>query len=179
MRGPKLTVYPKGVLLETYRRRLIALRDDGFNDDFMAALEEVHRQLEKHDALAARLAQHESGDLVWLSRAEFKAMEARLAECEAERLEQALLNGKGSEREARLLARLDEALRLLRRYRTETPLGHQPHMIAHEADAVLRTADSAKPAHSCNCPAKPGENCPFTEAECYARLGLTVSEVQK
>lgn len=56
MRGPKLTVYPKGVLLETYRRRLIALRDDGFNDDFMAALEEVHRQLEKHDALAARLA---------------------------------------------------------------------------------------------------------------------------
>lgn len=26
---------------------------------------------------------------------------------------------------------------LLRRYRTETPLGHQPHMIAHEVDAVL------------------------------------------
>lgn len=34
-----------------------------------------------------------------------------------------------------------EALRkvttLLRRYRTETPIGHQPHMIAHEVDAVL------------------------------------------
>lgn len=72
----------------------------------------------------------------------------RLAECEAERLEQALLNGKGSEREARLLARLAEALRLLRRYRTETPLGHQPHMIAHEADAVLRTADSPEPRES-------------------------------
>lgn len=26
---------------------------------------------------------------------------------------------------------------LLRRYRTETPLGHQPHMIAHEVDEAL------------------------------------------
>ena len=26
---------------------------------------------------------------------------------------------------------------LLARYRDETPLGHQPHMIAHEADAAL------------------------------------------
>ena len=26
---------------------------------------------------------------------------------------------------------------LLHRYRTETPLGHQPHMIAHLADAAL------------------------------------------
>ena len=26
---------------------------------------------------------------------------------------------------------------LLKRYRTETPLGHQPHMIAHEVDEVL------------------------------------------
>ena len=33
-----------------------------------------------------------------------------------------------------------EALRLLRRYRNETPLGHQPHMIAHEADALLAAA---------------------------------------
>ena len=30
-----------------------------------------------------------------------------------------------------------ELERLLLRYRTETPLGHQPHMIAHEVDAVL------------------------------------------
>lgn len=30
-----------------------------------------------------------------------------------------------------------EAVRLLKRYRLETPLGHQPHMIAHEADAAL------------------------------------------
>lgn len=30
-----------------------------------------------------------------------------------------------------------ELERLLRRYRTETPLGHQPHMIAHEVDAIL------------------------------------------
>lgn len=59
MRGPKLSVYPKGVLLETYRRRLIAVREEGFNDDFMAPLEEVHRQLEKHDSLQARLAEAE------------------------------------------------------------------------------------------------------------------------
>ena len=31
----------------------------------------------------------------------------------------------------------DAAVALLRRYRNETPLGHQPHMIAHEVDALL------------------------------------------
>lgn len=30
-----------------------------------------------------------------------------------------------------------ELLRLVKRYRAETPLGHQPHMIAHEADAAI------------------------------------------
>jgi len=34
---------------------------------------------------------------------------------------------------------------LLRRYRNETPLGHQPHMIAHEADAILAEHDAAAP----------------------------------
>lgn len=33
--------------------------------------------------------------------------------------------------------RLREMHALLVRYRDETPLGHQPHMIAHLADAVL------------------------------------------
>lgn len=32
---------------------------------------------------------------------------------------------------------LEQALALLKRYRDETPLGHQPHMIAHEVDEVL------------------------------------------
>ncbi len=36
--------------------------------------------------------------------------------------------------------RCREMERLLRRYRKETPLGHQPHMIAHEVDAVLGDA---------------------------------------
>jgi hypothetical protein len=31
----------------------------------------------------------------------------------------------------------DEAVAMLRRYRDETPLGHQPHTIAHEVDAFL------------------------------------------
>ena len=32
---------------------------------------------------------------------------------------------------------------LLRRYRTETPLGHQPHMISHEVDAALAVPETA------------------------------------
>lgn len=32
---------------------------------------------------------------------------------------------------------VDEMANLLRRYRYETPLGHQPHMIAHKADELL------------------------------------------
>lgn len=31
-----------------------------------------------------------------------------------------------------------ELRRLLARYRDETPLGHQPHMIAHQADEALK-----------------------------------------
>lgn len=31
-----------------------------------------------------------------------------------------------------------ELRRLLARYRDETPLGHQPHMIAHQVDEALR-----------------------------------------
>ena len=49
------------------------------------------------------------GDYVEFS--DYDALAARLAECEAECLEQARLNGMGSEREARLLARLAEAER--------------------------------------------------------------------
>jgi hypothetical protein len=30
--------------------------------------------------------------------------------------------------------------KLLARYRDETPLGHQPHMIAHQADEALGRA---------------------------------------
>lgn len=37
-------------------------------------------------------------------------------------------------------AERDRLRALLRRYRTETPLGHQPHMIAHEVDAALAGA---------------------------------------
>lgn len=31
-------------------------------------------------------------------------------------------------------------LELLSRYRNETPIGHQPHMIAHDADEVIKKA---------------------------------------
>jgi hypothetical protein len=39
----------------------------------------------------------------------------------------------------------DELLALVVRYRTETPLGHQPHMIAHQADAAIARANAPKP----------------------------------
>lgn len=36
-----------------------------------------------------------------------------------------------------MLSEIERLRACLRRYRTETPLGHQPHMIAHEADELL------------------------------------------
>ena len=44
----------------------------------------------------------------------------------------------------RLHALNQELLRLVKRYRAETPLGHQPHMIAHEADAAIAKAGEKK-----------------------------------
>ncbi len=37
---------------------------------------------------------------------------------------------------------LDKAMKLLRRYHDETPLGHQPHMIAHQATEILEAYDA-------------------------------------
>lgn len=45
---------------------------------------------------------------------------------------------------ARLIAAAPELLALLKRYRAETPLGHQPHMLAHEADAAIANATEVK-----------------------------------
>lgn len=41
---------------------------------------------------------------------------------------------------ANLIAAAPDLLALLIRYRKETPLGHQPHMIAHEVDAAIAKA---------------------------------------
>ena len=49
-------------------------------------------------------------------------------------------NNEMNEANARLIAAAPELLALVKRYRAETPLGHQPHMIAHEADAVIAKA---------------------------------------
>ena len=40
-----------------------------------------------------------------------------------------------------LISAAPELLALVKRYRAETPLGHQPHMIAHEADAAIAKAE--------------------------------------
>lgn len=45
-----------------------------------------------------------------------------------------------SDRAEALENRIAELERLLLCYRTETPLGHQPCMIAHEVDAILGRA---------------------------------------
>ena len=39
---------------------------------------------------------------------------------------------------AKAEAKIERLRALLTRYRNETPLGHQPHMIAHEVDAALK-----------------------------------------
>jgi hypothetical protein len=44
------------------------------------------------------------------------------------------------EANARLIAAAPGLLELVIRYRNETPLGHQPHMIAHLADAAIAKA---------------------------------------
>lgn len=41
------------------------------------------------------------------------------------------------ERGRKMLARMGKLETLLKRYRKETPLGHQPHMIAHLVDEIL------------------------------------------
>ena len=51
---------------------------------------------------------------------------------------------------ARLRAETATLRALIARYRSETPLGHQPHMIAHEVDKALETPNvmyTAKPAN--------------------------------
>ncbi len=51
--------------------------------------------------------------------------------------EEALLKEAADEIE-RLGTENAELRRLLARYRDETPLGHQPHMIVHQVDEALR-----------------------------------------
>ena len=57
------------------------------------------------------------------------------------------MNEKMIELNTRLEAAEKDVVRLrelLRRYRNETPLGHQPHMIAHEVDAALEIPEELK-----------------------------------
>ena len=60
------------------------------------------------------------------------AADVRVAEAKAD-----------AEELARLRTENGELRRLLARYRDETPLGHQPHMIAHQADGALGRGPNA------------------------------------
>jgi|CXWL01.1.fsa_nt_gi hypothetical protein len=64
-------------------------------------------------------------------------------------------------------AKMDLLCALLTRYRDETPLRHQPHMIAHQVDEVLGPNVRAKRATTAWRQARAGENVPRT-----ARPGL-------
>ncbi len=44
-----------------------------------------------------------------------------------------------------LIAAAPELLALVKRYRTETPLGNQPSMIAEEADRIIAKAEGRAP----------------------------------
>jgi hypothetical protein len=63
---------------------------------------------------------------------------------------------------------LADAIKLLRRYRNETPLGHQPSMIAHLADDVLAQHD-----HSAKAEAGLRERC-----EALVRMWKKIAEGQ-
>lgn len=86
---------------------------------------EVAAQRARADAMAGEAIKHED-------RAEQLRTEvARRVEGFADRAEQ-------------LEARAERLADALRRYRNEVPLGHQPHMLAHEVDALLRDQEEGK-----------------------------------
>ena len=49
-----------------------------------------------------------------------------------------VLSGKYLQRANDAEAQRDKAIEFLQVYRNDTPLGHQPHMIAHEVDQFLK-----------------------------------------
>jgi uncharacterized membrane protein YccC len=63
-----------------------------------------------------------------------------IAELRAEAAANFIRAREWAERAGRLEAEAAELRKLLARYRDETPLGHQPHMIAHQADEALGRA---------------------------------------
>jgi hypothetical protein len=82
---------------------------------------------------------------------ELTTLQSRLEAVKAERDDIAEIHGQlveiaGAElkRLEAAEARVEELQKALRRYRNETPLGHQPHMIAAEVDALLSHPDLSK-----------------------------------
>lgn len=117
---------------------------DGAKGRFISALQEASRTF-VDEVVKARESQP-TGDVGKLV-AEMKQLAGSLLHEDSGTCHQAAdLLDKGADALAaavnsRLAAPGEEtvakALALLIRYRKETPLGHQPHMIAHEADEVI------------------------------------------
>jgi hypothetical protein len=109
------------------------------DDDLICRIERVVEQAAAD--LRERLAKAEADSNVWAERYRKAALKRDEARAELARLTELLSDVRAVE--AELAEKSDEIARLttlLARYRNETPLGHQPHMIAHEADAVLDAA---------------------------------------
>jgi len=67
-----------------------------------------------------------------------KALQAEIEALRAEVDESDAVLRVWRRRTAEAEARADKLAEALRRYRNEVPLGHQPHMLAHEVDDLLR-----------------------------------------
>jgi len=111
---------------ETVEQALEMLRFGQISADWKDGQDHSYARTERRMSNCADLLEQR------LRVAEERADDAQLS-CIAAEEERELLRKRA---EAAELA-LANALRLLKRYRTETPLGHQPHMIAHEADAAI------------------------------------------
>jgi hypothetical protein len=106
----------------------------------------------EHDAavlqhIASRLDEEGAWDRARRVRLALDHIAHLTAKLRVQALEYLALDQQATEALERAVKAEEEARKLrglLRRYRKETPLGHQPHMIAAEVDAALKTGE---PSH--------------------------------
>ena len=99
-------------------------------------LDQLAEAQSERDELAREKAAYESP--AWEANERLNVLVDELV---AERADAWVIAGQAMQNAEHLVAKVARLRELLQRYRTETPLGHQPHMIAHAAaDALADTA---------------------------------------
>jgi DNA-directed RNA polymerase subunit RPC12/RpoP len=73
----------------------------------------------------------------------------------------------------------EQVLDLMTRYRTETPLGHQPHMISHKADDAIETLRSRLSAPEPEEKKYTEESCPVCGYYCLGKGGVNCIDKPK